>query len=171
VWWLGSKSFSDTAYLNTLRPYVGASGIAGLVALYGLVPKSPDFAVSHWKYGGNDGEYSTHTRTKVYDSSFNALPAVACGANNKEPCYKVSRGQKVRVEFTTENLSGYPMDVGVEYRLSTNDTIPNDLTSGTFYWIGTIVNPGHSPAKLTRREQRDVRRDLRAVAVALTSPV
>jgi matrixin len=164
---------------NTLRPYQGASGIAGLMALYGFVPNShPDFSVSHWKYGGNDGEYSTHVRTKVYDASSNAaLQAVACGANNAEPCFKVSKGQTVRVEFTTENLSGVPQTVGVEYRLSTNDTIssadrllgsgtisnlsgidtgksfpltiPTDLTSGGFYWIGTIVNPGNDPVEST----------------------
>ena len=37
--------------------------------LYGLYGGTlEDLAVTHWKYSGTDGEYSTHVRTRVLDS-------------------------------------------------------------------------------------------------------
>jgi len=105
----------------------------------------------------------------VYDTSDNPLSRVACGANNAERCYKVSKGQTVKVEFTYENLGSHTQNVDIGYYLSTNDlittfdtllgqgniaalgssivttnntyvTIPSNLPSGSTRYIGAIVN-------------------------------
>jgi hypothetical protein len=177
---MGDDSTVINANGSTLRPYAGASGIAGELYLYDVWPPSTyeDVSVVHWKYGGNDGEYSTHVRTQIYDTSDNPLGTVGCGANNAEPCYKVSKGQTVKVEFTYENLGRHTQNVDIGYYLSTNDlittadtflfqgnipalsrpivttnntyvTIPNNLVSGQNYYIGAIVNYNKKFAEYT----------------------
>ncbi len=168
---MGDDSTFINANGSTLRPYAGRSGIAGEVSLYGVWPPSKyeDVSVVHWKYGGKSGEYSTHVRTVVYDTSDNPLSWVACGTNNAERCYQVSKGQTVKVEFTYENLGRNAKNVDIGYYLSTNDlittldtflsqgnigalgssivttnntyvTIPKTLPSGSTRYIGAIVN-------------------------------
>jgi hypothetical protein len=168
---MGSSPTFIHANGDTLRNYAGASGIAGEIDLYGVWPPSQfeDVSVVHWKYGGSDGEYSKHRRTKIYDTSDNPLAWVGCGANDAEPCFQVAKGQTVKVEFTYENLGRNTQDVDIGYYLSTNSlittldtligtgtisalgrpilttnntflTIPTNLTSGKNYYIGAIVN-------------------------------
>lgn len=169
---MGDDSTVVNANGYLLRPYAGASGIAGEIYLYDQWPPSQyeDVSVVHWKKSKvADAEYSSHVRTQIYDTSDNPLTFVACGANNAEPCYNVSKGQTVKVGFTYENLGLNMQNVDIGYYLSTNDlittsdtflgqgnipalgrpilttnntyvTIPNNLTSGKNYYIGAIVN-------------------------------
>jgi hypothetical protein len=165
---------------GNLRHYAGGSGIAAEIDLYGIWSPSQyeDVSVVHWKYGGDDGEYSSHMRTQIYDLSDNPLDWVPCGANDAEPCYKVSKGQTVKVEFTYENLGKTsPRNVDIGYYLSTNSlittldaplfvgnipalsrrittnntfvTIPDHLVSGRNYYIGAIVNPDRTFTEAT----------------------
>jgi hypothetical protein len=168
---MGGDSRFVHANGGTLRNYAGASGIAGEIDLYGVWPPSQfeDVSVVHWKYGGVDGEYSKHRRTRIYDTSDNSLEWVWCGANNAEPCFRVTKGQTVKVEFTYENLGRSTQNVDIGYYLSTNSlittldtflttgnisalgrpvlttnntyiTIPSWVVSGRDYYIGAIVN-------------------------------
>jgi hypothetical protein len=163
----------DSTFVNangaTLRAYAGEDAIDGEADLYGIWPPSTfeDVSVSHWKYGGAQGQYSTHVRTGVYDASNNLLAKVP---GPGEPIFKVSKGQTVKIEFTYENNGRSAHDVDIAYYLSTNDaittfdtllvvghipnlvrngpfttnntfvTIPNNLQSGKNYYLGAIVN-------------------------------
>ena len=147
--------------------YMGEDASDGAVFLYGTrSPASEDVAVVHWKYDRADGAYSWHTRTAIYDTS-GAVVTITRVAG--EPVYVVSPGQTIRAEFTYENNGANRHDgVSTAYYISTNDyittldrkigsgwfnlgrdnvytttttlTIPKDLTRGTSYWLGVIVD-------------------------------
>lgn len=151
----------------TARPYVGEDTSNGAIHLYGT--KSPliqDLAVTHWKYGSASGEYSSHLKTKVYNSAGGNLPTEVIGG---ETVYKVNAGQVVKVEFSFENNgASFTTGIPVGYYISTNDlittldkrlgginlnlardtvhtrkdniTIPSGLASGTRRWIGAIID-------------------------------
>jgi subtilase family serine protease len=123
-------------------------------------------AVVHWKYSGASGEYSDHTKTVIYDTGGSVLPTTNVSG---ETGYRVKLGQTVRAEFTYEN-NGANTQTGIQvgYYISTNDlittfdrkigsasfnlsrdnvftttvnlVIPNDLSSGTNYWLGVIID-------------------------------
>ena len=149
------------------KAYVGEDATKGALELYGseYMYKNRDVAVSHWKHNlddPDDGEYSNHTRTVVYDNNDNIV-AKDSGS------YKVKRGDTYKVEFTYENLSYYEVDVNVGFYISTNSNItksdrlikthngmnlalnkvytrsisvriPTDLDSNKVYYIGAIVD-------------------------------
>ena len=155
---------------STARAYPGEDASAGLVALYGLWSGAPeDVGVVHWRRIGNNGEYSTHSRTRILNSSGSELPKTCTPSPTcREPVYKVKRGQAVQLELTYENLGKSCKTVAVGYYLSTNDTIatsdrflgsssqslcrntastvkkkltiPTNLTSGRRYYLGAIVD-------------------------------
>jgi hypothetical protein len=145
--------------------YAGEDAASGAVFLYGLW-SSPlnDLSVSHWKRSGASGEYSTHARTQM----FNSTGALLGSYNDAgEPRYYVNRGQAVQVEFTYENNGAATQNPNVGFYISTNDnistidrliatqgytlgrntpltnrttvTIPWGLTPGKYY-IGAIVD-------------------------------
>lgn len=152
---------------STARAYMGEDAADGSVYLYGARSGSwEDVAVVHWKYSGASGEYSDHTKTRVYTSTGGALPTFTV---NGETGYRVNRGQTVRLELTYENMGKTTQDpVQVGFFVSTNDyistldrriggmslslgrgdvyttfanvTIPNDLTANTNYWLGAVVD-------------------------------
>ncbi len=160
---------------STARGYVGEDTSNGAVHLYGLnAANIQDLSVTHWKYAGASGEYSTHTRTRLYSSADAVLPsAIDAG----EPRYNVSRGQTVKLELTYENSGKNTQSVSVGYFISTNslittaDTrigtggvtlsrdgvfttkttlvIPNTLVSGQKYWIGAIIDDNNAVAEIT----------------------
>jgi hypothetical protein len=148
------------------RGYLGEDASDGTVFLYGLWSGDyQDLGVAHWKYLGASGQYSTHTKTRVYTSTGGALPTVNV---NGETGFSVARGQAVQVEFTYENNGKTSQNVDTGWYVSTNDfisstdrllastkltlardnaytyrrtvTIPTNLTRGVNYWLGTIVD-------------------------------
>lgn len=152
---------------STATAYTGEDAADGSVFLYGArSPAWEDVAVVHWKYSGASGEYSDHTKTVIYDTGGSVLPTTNVSG---ETGYRVNRGQTVRAEFTYEN-NGANTQTGIQvgYYISTNDlittfdrkigsasfnlsrdnvftttvnlVIPNDLSSGTNYWLGVIID-------------------------------
>lgn len=150
---------------GTATSYQGEDASNGAVFLYGL-HSTPleDLSVAHWKWSGSSGEYSTHTRTQMYNTSGGVLSYFT---NDGETTYNVNKGQQVQLELTYENNGANTKTVQVGYYISTNDfittadiyigegtytlgrntpftdrttlTIPNTLTSGKYY-IGAIVD-------------------------------
>jgi hypothetical protein len=61
---------------NTARAYPGEDAADGAVFLYGLrSPLRQDLAVTHWKYLGSSGQYSTHQRSQLYTTTGAVLPS------------------------------------------------------------------------------------------------
>ena len=161
---------SDFTHLNTsgstVNAYVGEDTGNGLVALYGLNNSGiQDLAMSHWRFTGASGEYSTHGRTRVFSSGGSELGKTFVGA---EPRYNVTRGATVKGEFSYENLGRSTQNgAGVKFYISTNEiissadtqirsisvnlarntpallstdmVIPAGLTAATDYWLGVII--------------------------------
>lgn len=163
-----------TAHLHTndgkVRFYAGEDAGDGEAYLYGETTNSnlEDLGVSHWKYKGEDGEYSDHELTRIYEEkSDNSL---GWKGFEGEKRFRVNKGQIVRPQFTFEN-NGLNTQFAVEigYYISTNDrittsdtliathefptigrdnvrtmaksvTIPNNIASGQTYWLGVIID-------------------------------
>lgn len=158
---------------STARGYLGEDASDATVFLYGLWAAAyEDLGVSHWKYFGASGEYSTHTRTQVFSAAGAVLPTVLV---NGEVGYRVSRNQTVQVEFTFENNGKTTQTVNAGYYVSTNDLIsrtdrlratatgfglgrgdvltyranvkiPNNLVSGQNYWLGVVIDKDNAVA-------------------------
>jgi len=161
----------DTTHVLTHQDfalgYAGADATQGAVFLYGVHPYPwEDLAVTHWKYGGASGEYSTHTPTVIYNPS---MTVVNWDTLNGMRRYHVKRGNTYRPEFTFEN-NGRSTQSNVKFGLyiSTNTyittgdqligegwfgmgpggvwttpitiTIPTNLTVGMTYYLGVIVD-------------------------------
>lgn len=153
---------------STATAYSGEDANSGLVAVYGLWAGGPeDLGVVHWRYTGSSGEYSTHGRTRLFNTSNVELTKVA---GSVEPVYRVNKGQTVKLEMTYENMGRTsPLTVPVGYYVSTNDlittsdtflgegsvtlyrgfpdttsntylVIPANLVSGQTYWLGAIID-------------------------------
>ena len=165
---------ADYSHLSTNGPnalaYVGVDTGSGLRALYGEWELGhEDLGVAHWYRSGASGEYSSHSRTRIFSRSGKELTKSVIDG---EPVYEVSRGNKVRVEFNFENL-GKSAHVGVpvKFYISNDETITEadteigsaavdfavgeltlrgsqvriprtGVTRGSTYWLGVIVNPG-----------------------------
>jgi hypothetical protein len=153
---------------SRISAYVGDDTSGGLIFLYGNNSKTwEDLSVTHWKYLGKKGEYSTHQRTKLYDASGAELRKVQI---NNETGYIVDLGQVVQPEFTFENNGkSSQSNIPIAYFISTDDTIdngdrkiadallskprddqpftatfsvtiPTNLTRGQNYWLGVFVD-------------------------------
>jgi hypothetical protein len=151
-----------------VRHYAGEDASSGEVHIYGRTNTTykNDVGVSHWKYGGSDGEYSEHIPCKIYHTNGNI---VANNTLNGFARYQVKPGSQYDAQFTYENNGYYYQgNVNTEYVISTNDyitthdrrirtrtlslgrnfvytskcrvTIPADLTVGQTYWLGAIVD-------------------------------
>ncbi len=162
---------------STTRSYLGEDANNGIVALYGTNPGTvQDLSISHWRHTGSSGEYSTHSRTRILTSTGGA---VSFSTVNGEPRYNVTKGQSYLIEFTYENNGETGQSTEVGYFVSTNDiitaatdtriggrdgmflardtaftfqapiTIPSNLTSGTNYWIGAIVDEDGTLSEVT----------------------
>jgi hypothetical protein len=157
---------------NDTRQYVGEDVVNGLLTIYNFadfgIPSllENDASVVHWRRQGCDGEYSTHTRTEIFDTAGDILTVVDEDA--VEPRYIAAAGQTVEPRFTFENLGDDPLnglEVGFYYstnsRITTLDrriggvsinlirdqpdtlrfavTLPDDLPQGDGY-LGAIVD-------------------------------
>lgn len=151
---------------TTARSYLGEDAANGSVLLYGATSaNSQDLSLSNFKYLGTSGEYSTHQPTRLYNSADAVLGWYNDGG---EARYYVNKGQSVKLELTGENNGKDSQTVKIAYYISTNSTIstadrligtgtvtlsrnqpatfksnlviPADLTSGTNYWVGAIVD-------------------------------
>ncbi len=150
----------------------GEDASNGAVFLYGLASVNyEDVGVTHWKYLGRDGSgYSTHTRTVVKNSSGSTL-AIHAGTED-DPCYEVTAGQTVKVEFTMENNGKHTQSPLVGYYYSSNNnittgdtllatrtptigrnsvyttdqtvTLPGNLASGHTYYLGIIMDKNNT---------------------------
>lgn len=157
---------------GVVRWYAGEDAGNGEVHLYGKTNTSRknDLGVTHWKYSGHSGEYSTHEACRIY--KLDDSPVTRENFNGWLR-YKVQAGNTYKVQFTYEN-NGYYKQTGVEvaYYISTNDCIttadrliglggftmkrnkaftsaihlliPSDLTLGQTYYIGIIVDYTHA---------------------------
>jgi CARDB len=159
---------------TTARAYMGEDAADGAAFLYGERSGSwEDVAVVHWKYSGASGEYSDHTKTRVYTSAGGNLPTVTI---DNETGYRVTPGQQVLFEATYENMGkSKQTNVGAGYYISTNPwittldtriggsefdlgrgnvytttvalTIPRTLQQGANYWIGVVLDEKGSIAE------------------------
>lgn len=116
---------------STSRDYLGEDASNGAVDLYGLqATNSQDLGVVHWRRTGANGEYSTHARTRIFNTSGTELTKYT---DNGEPRYEVYPGQTIKVEFSYENNGTQTQSsVPVGFYLSTNDfisTFDNKLAS------------------------------------------
>ncbi len=167
----------DYTYLHTndsnSYSYLGEDATNGAISLYGFASNRPqDLSVTHWKYKGVSGEYSTHQRTQIFDNNSNLLTSTTL---NGEPVYSVSANQQIQVEFTYENNGAdlqsptvrfyISPDIGITTsdlqlasinRLLNRDqpdtlrdliTIPSTLTPG-YYYIGSIIDPDNNVAEV-----------------------
>jgi len=161
---------------TTCRSYIGEDGCDGLMALYGRWSgyDCQDLAMTHWKYLGESGEYSTHQLCRMYTSAGSTLPSTAFNGQRR---YNVTKGTTVRAEFSYENLGETSKTVKVGYYISTNSTIstgdrflgygtvtidcdgvyttsntylymPTDLTSGSTYYLGGIIDYDNAVAEI-----------------------
>ena len=153
--------------------YFGEDAAKGAITLYSRQSvyrrqEGPweDVGVVHWRYTGSNGEYSSHGRTRIFDTNGVTLPVHTV---NGETGYSVRPGQEVMAEFTFENNGeSRRIRTRVGFFISTNDaitttdrriggtrlrlyrgdvwtkkvelTIPENLESGKNYWIGAIVD-------------------------------
>ncbi len=147
---------------SSVTPFVGSDAVMGAIALYGSTANpGHDIAAVHWRRTGASGEYSVHTRTRVFSTN----GAVRPKKGGTEPVYHVQAGNSYKVEFTFENLRSSMTAVTTRYRLSTNNylssadtllattislffpmmsakmiqtvTIPSDVTGNR--WVGPVV--------------------------------
>lgn len=154
---------------NDTTSYFGEDAADGAMFLYGK-DSGEDVSVSHWRWTGRDGEYSTHGRTRVFDTGGNRLNRDWI---DSEPHYKVDNGQTIEVEFSYENnganlqngvqagfylstnhlittrdqrLRGGSFDLGVNnvYETTVTINLPNNLDPNTNYWIGVIIDENDS---------------------------
>ena len=151
---------------STARAYLGEDAANGAVILYGTTSGNmEDVALTHHKYLGTSGEYSTHTPTRLYNSSGGNLSSFFSGG---ERVHRVNKGQTVQLELTAENNGKSFQSPKIRYYISTNNiistadqnigtgslnltrnvpytfkrtlTIPSSLNSGQNYWIGAVID-------------------------------
>ena len=151
---------------NSTRAYLGEDAANGAVILYGTTSGTmEDVSLSHHKYQGTSGEYSTHQSTRLYNSSGGNLSSFT---NSGERVYRVNKGQTVRLELTAENNGKSSQSPQIGYYISTNNiistgdrnigtgsltlnrnipytftrtlSIPSNLNSGQYYWIGAVID-------------------------------
>ncbi len=158
---------------GTATAYPGEDAVNGSIATYGATSGVQDLGVAQWRRTGASGAYSVHSRTRLMNTSNVELSKVA---GRPEPTYFVSKGQTVRFEITLENMGAtvslspaLGMYISTDDQISTGDrfigsfsstlgrdtpftttltvTIPGDLISGQYYWIGIIVDYNNKVAE------------------------
>lgn len=152
---------------STATAYPGGDAVAGSVTTYGIIAGAlEDVGVAHWRRTGASGAYSTHDRIRVMNTSNVELGKFFSGG---QPVYNVNKGQTVKLEMTYENMGKTsPITTNLAFYVSTNDTIsnidtflgngsvtlsrgtattnnsflviPNNLVSGTTYYLGVIID-------------------------------
>ena len=131
------------------RSYFGEDASKGARQVYGTQNSwYRDLSVSHFRYTGMSGEYSAHARTRVFKKHGTKWQVVTAysGISDhpvNEPIWVVSRGDRLRFEFTVEN-NGKQTETNVRggIYISTNDWIStSDRRISTHTW-NTIAAQG-----------------------------
>ncbi len=160
---------------RTAKSYVGEDAVNGVVSMYGLASVIvDDVSVTHWRHNGNQGLYSTHGRTRLFDNDGQVLNSYL---HEGEPVFLVSRGERVQPEFTYENNGAYRQaGINLDFYISTNDyisrydrkigddliqlgrdipltratlvQIPYDLTSGKIYYLGVLMDGSNNISEI-----------------------
>ncbi len=127
------------------RAYPGEDASDGAVALYGRSAEViEDVGVVHWRRTGRSGEYSEHSRTRMFDA---AGAALSFDMHDGQQRYDVRPGQRVRVEFSYENNGETTQKANCRFFISTNDFISNyDRVIQTFW----VRHPRNDVYTLTR---------------------
>ncbi len=120
---------------NALRSYAGEDATSGLIKLYGSSTRQ-DLSVAQWRRTGSSGQYSSHSRTRLLDTSGTELPATkvqsSCTRPYCEMRHDVELGQTIQFEMTLENNGTHSQTVQLGYYISTNGSITNtDTLIGT----------------------------------------
>ncbi len=173
---MGDDSTHVNANSGDIHFYPGEDACNGAVFLYGLdSTHREDVSVTHWKWSGRSGEYSTHARTLIKDAS--GKPRAVHSGTEDDPAYEVYMGEEIDLEFQFENsgattqspLTGFYLSIG-NNNITTSDrllatrtptlgrnttylttqrlTIPTDLVRGTTYYLGIIVDKNDSLAEV-----------------------
>lgn len=160
---------------STASSYLGEDASDGLVDQYGLYSggTNEDLSVSMFEWSGRSGEYSTHNLCDVY---YTTGGFVSSSSYNGQRRYNVNKGSTYRFEFTYENNGETTKNFRAGYYLSTNNyistgdrllgttnftlsrdnvytykrnvTIPSDLSSGTTYYLGVIVDDNYAVSEV-----------------------
>lgn len=160
---------------NTARSYLGEDASDGLVDQYGLYSggTNEDLSASMFEYSGSSGEYSTHNLCDVY---YTWGGIVGSSSYSGQRRYNVNKGSTYKFEFTYENNGETTKSFRSGYYLSTNSTIstgdrflgytnftlsrdnvytyqrsitiPSDLSSGTTYYLGVIVDDNYAVSEV-----------------------
>lgn len=165
---MGGSPSHVSANDNEVHSGPGEDACDGAVALYGLdSDHREDVGVTHWKYLGSDGEYSTHQRCKLYNSSGTALAVV--DSSDPDPNFIVSRGQTIQIEVTLENNGATTQEPTVNFyysgdaNITTGDTqlstrvpriargdvyvikqtvtLPTTMRLNAYQYVGVIIDP------------------------------
>ena len=124
------------------RSYFGEDASWGARQLYGTQSSAfRDLSVSHFRYTGVRGEYSTHDRTRAFrnngtDWVQTGVGVAGDGGSVIEPLWEVNLGERIRFEYTVEN-NGKQTENNVRggVYISTNDWISKqDRLMGTHVW-------------------------------------
>ena len=123
------------------RSYFGEDASKGARILYGNQNTwYRDLSMSHFRYTGVDGEYSTHDRTRAFRNNGASWVQTGVyggdGGSVIEPIWEVNLGERIRFEYTVEN-NGKQTENNVRGGLyiSTNDWIStSDRLMGTHVW-------------------------------------
>jgi hypothetical protein len=118
---MGEDKKHVTTNGSRARFYAGEDASHGLVRLYGTRTTVQDLGVVHWRRSGSLNGYSSHSRTRMFNTSNSQLDV---NTINNEPHYRVRRGSQVRVEFSYENNgASRQRTTDTNFYVSTNDFI------------------------------------------------
>ncbi|MGI9282482.1 MAG: PKD domain-containing protein [Endozoicomonas sp.] len=135
---------------NALRSYMGEDAVNGLIATYGQTARE-DLSVAAWRHTGASGEYSSHGRTRLFDSNGAVLDSTVavsgCGYSSCERRYEVEPGQAIQYEMTLENNGTNSHTATLGYYISTNATI---TSTDTLISTDTVTVTRNTPDTITR---------------------
>ena len=166
---MGTDYYFMTTNGGLARSYLGADASDGAVQIYGLSSSTiQDLSLSHWKYLGASGQYSSHTKTILTDASGSELTSAASGGDKR---FAVNGGQSVQLELTAENNGQSTQSARIGYYLSSDSTVsssdtlittetrsvsrgdavtfrkaltlPSGLASGN-YWLGAVIDDNNA---------------------------
>ena len=141
---MGSDWNVVTSNDDKFRTYAAEDASKGAVYLHGSQDAAPDLSVTAIKHLGADGEYSTHTWTRVLGAEDDYW-----SSTDQERVFHVRRGINYDFEFTYENNGSSPntLSVKVDYFVSTN----RNITQGDTKIGSTTLNLGfNEPATMAK---------------------
>lgn len=168
---MGTDFYFMTTNAGIGRAYLGADASDGAVRIYGAGTARQDLSLSHWKYSGANGAYSSHAKTIIGNASGVELSSTVVSGEKR---YAVTSGQTIQLELTRENNGQSAQSARIGYYLSTDNRIdtadrqlavetinvvlgdpttwrrtlilPTGLPSGN-YWLGAIIDDNNAVAE------------------------